>query len=239
MVDDSPDIGSEGRLQLEPLLHDHPAALRISLLLWALSAVPFVALAVSRSASLVQQLDDVVFDAAVSAEWAPLVAGARVLDFVGSIWVTLPIMIGVTALLATRRRWEAFFSWTVAMVLSQLFIGPVKNLYERIRPPDSLVDTTSWSFPSGHAVAGATIAISLVIVLVPPGTRRRNLEMLAAAYAVIQASSRVYLRAHWFSDGFAGAALGAAIALGAAALVHRFDERQDRRAEMAGDQSIE
>ncbi len=47
--------------------------------------------------------------------------------------------------------------------------------------------------------------------------------MLAAAFAVLMALSRVYLRAHWLSDAAGGAALGAAVAIGAAALVHWLD----------------
>jgi undecaprenyl-diphosphatase len=127
-----------------------------------------------------------------------------------------------------RRRWEALAFWFLAMVGSQLLIGPMKNLYERARPPFPLVETSGFSFPSGHAVAGAAIAVSLVIVLVPAGTKRRNLEMLAAAFAVVMALSRVYLRAHWLSDALGGAALGAAVAIAAALLVHRIEARRDR-----------
>jgi undecaprenyl-diphosphatase len=162
------------------------------------------------------------------------VAAAKVLDFVGSAWVTWPLMALVAGWLAWRRRWEAFSFWIAAMVASQLLIGPVKALYMRARPPMSLVETTGWSFPSGHSVAGATIAIAAVIVLVAAGPRRRNLEMLAAAFAVVMAFSRVYLRAHWVSDVVAGAALGAAIAIGAAALIHRIDDRRRKRAGRAG-----
>jgi len=72
------------------------------------------------------------------------------------------------------------------------------------------------------------MAVAAVIVLVPAGPKRRNLEMMAAAFAIIMALSRVYLRAHWLSDVAAGAALGAAIALGAAALMHRIDDRRRR-----------
>lgn len=217
------------RLQRHPLLHDHPVARRIAFVLWVLSAVLFLALAIPQLAEAVQSADDVVERWAVTAEFDPVVAAAKVLDFVGSVWVTWPLMVAVAGWLAWRRRWEAFLSWLVAMVVSQLVIGPVKNLYMRVRPPMSLVDTTSWSFPSGHAVAGAAIAIAAVIVLVPAGPRRRNLEMLAAAFAVVMALSRVYLRAHWLSDVAAGAALGAAIAIGAAALMHWIDDRRRER----------
>ena len=112
------------------------------------------------------------------------------------------------------------------MAASQALIGPVKNLYERARPPFPLVETTSFSFPSGHAVAGAAIAVSLVIVLIPAGPKRRNLEIVAAGFAALMAMSRVYLRAHWLSDVGAGASLGIAVAISAATVVHWLDERR-------------
>ena len=229
MTDDSSTTRGAGRLQSQPLLHDHPTALRTAVLLWALSALLFIALAIPILADAIQSVDDAVFDAVVSAEWGPAVVLARVLDFVGSAWVAIPLMFGIAAWLGWRRRWEALATWTLAMVTSQLLIGPVKDAYERARPPLSLVETTGWSFPSGHSVAGAAIAISIVIVLVPASPRRRNLEMLAGAFAVVMALSRVYLRAHWLSDVAAGAALGAGLAIGAASLIHWIDRVRRNR----------
>lgn len=214
------------RLQSDPLLHDHPLAMRVAGVLWILSALLFLALAVPAFADRVQSVDDTIHRWAVSAEWDPAVYGAKALGFIGSVWVTWPLMIGIAAWLVWRRRWEAFAMWISAMAISQVLIGPMKNLYERTRPSLSLVETTGWSFPSGHAVAGAAIAIAAVIVLVTAGSKRRNLELLAAAFALVMAISRVYLRAHWLSDAAAGLALGAAIAIGSAAVVHRIDEHR-------------
>lgn len=226
----------EGRDRLvdRPLLHDHPGALRSSLLLWALGGLLFVALAVPPLAREVQRLDDLMHAAAMDARWQPAVLAARALDLLGSTPVTWSVMVGVAAWLLWRRRREALLAWVGAMVASQLLIGPVKGLYERPRPPLPLVGTTDFSFPSGHAVAGAAIAVGLVIVLVPAGPRRRNLEMLAAAFAVAMALSRVYLRAHWLTDVVAGAALGAAVSIAAAAVVHRLSDRRSRRARRSG-----
>ena len=50
--------------------------------------------------------------------------------------------------------------------------------------------------------------------------------MLAAAFAVVMALSRVYLRAHWLADVAAGVALGAAIAILCAAIMHRIDDHR-------------
>ncbi len=221
-----PPAGSSDRLQLDPLLHDHPLAWRVALGLWMLSALLFLALAIPASADAVQAFDDIAYRWAVSAEWTPAVTVAKVLNFLGSVWVTWPLMIGVAAWLAWRRRWEACATWMSAMVVSQVLIGPVKDAYMRVRPPLPLVETTSWSFPSGHSVATATIALAAVIVLVRAGPKRRNLEMLAAAFVVVMALSRVYLRAHWLTDVAAGAALGAAIAIFSAAIMHRIDDRR-------------
>jgi membrane-associated phospholipid phosphatase len=219
------------RLDDRPLLHDHPVALRLSLLLWAVGGVLFIALAIPALADVVQVVDDWVYRLSIDLENGVMVGLAKALDFIGSTWVTAPLMVAVAGFLAFRRRWEAMTSWVLAMFVSQLLIGPVKDLYARPRPPMPLVDTTGFSFPSGHATAGAAIAVALVIVLVPAGPRRRNLEMVAAAFAVVMALSRVWLRAHWLSDVAAGAALGAAVAIGAAALIHWIDDRRRDRFE--------
>ncbi|RLE16595.1 MAG: phosphoesterase PA-phosphatase [Actinobacteria bacterium] len=227
---DTPRTVAGGRLQSHPLLLDHPVATRIALGLWAFSALLFLAIAFPALREAVQVVDDAVHRWVVSVEWGPAVVAAQVLDFIGTAWVVWPVMAVVAGWLAWSRRWEAFSSWVVTMAVSQLMIGPIKDLYMRARPSMSLAETSSWSFPSGHSVAGAAIAIAAVIVLVPAGPRRRNLEMLAAAFAIIMALSRVYLRAHWLSDVAAGAALGAAIAIGVAALMHRIDDRRRGRA---------
>jgi undecaprenyl-diphosphatase len=216
-------------LQSHPLLLDHPVATRIALGLWAFSAILFLAIAFPALREAVQVVDDAVHRWVISAEWGPAVVTAQILDFIGTAWVVWPLMAAVAGWLAWLRRWEALLSWVVTMIVSQLMVGPVKDLYMRPRPTMPLAETSSWSFPSGHSVVGAAIAIAAVIVLVPAGPKRRNLEMVAAGFAVVMALSRVYLRAHWLSDVTAGAALGAAIAIGAAALIHRIDDRRRDR----------
>ncbi len=221
---------AQRRLRERPLVEDHPLALRISLGLLALGLFLYMSLAIDPLADGVQLVDDWVHGLAVAWEYGFLVGVANVLDIIGSTWVTAPVIVVVGVFLTIRRRWEALAFWALAMIVSQLLIGPVKDLYERARPTLPLVETTGFSFPSGHATASAAIAVALVIVLVRAGPKRRNLGMLAAAFAFLMASSRVYLRAHWLSDVVAGAALGIAVAIGAALLIHWIDERIDARA---------
>jgi len=51
--------------------------------------------------------------------------------------------------------------------------------------------------------------------------------MIAAGFAVMMGVSRVYLRAHWLSDVVAGVALGAAVAIGVAVVMHYVVARGD------------
>ena len=68
MSAEQPNAAPDGRLQSDPLLHDHPLAWRVALGLWVLSALLFLALAIPATADLVQSFDDVVYRWAVSAE---------------------------------------------------------------------------------------------------------------------------------------------------------------------------
>ena len=218
--DDTESSRGDPSVDRNPLLEDHPVAFRVALVLWALGAFLFIALAIPSMADVVQQVDDAVYELMIEWENGVFVAAAKALDFIGSSWVVTPIIVIVVVVLVVQRRWSDLVFWTTAMVASQLLIGPMKALYGRERPPMSLVETTGASFPSGHAVAGAAVAISLVILIVPAGPKRRNLELLAAGFAILMALSRVYLRAHWLSDVASGASLGAAAAVTAAAAVH-------------------
>jgi membrane-associated phospholipid phosphatase len=120
-------------------------------------------------------------------------------------------------------------AFALAVVTSELLIGPVKALYDRPRPPSPLIETTAASFPSGHAVASAVTAVGLVLVLVEPGRKRWQWEVYAVVFAGVMALSRVYLRAHWLSDTVAGALLGAGVALGWPALLMTVRERRSVR----------
>lgn len=144
---------------------------------------------------------------------------ARALNFLGAGLVTIPLRIFVAVFLAWRRRWRAFAVWVLTWAVAEVVVEIAKDFFHRGRPFDPLVETVGFSFPSGHAVAGASIAVALVLVAFPAGPERRRWEWLAVGFAFVMAFSRVYLRAHWLSDVVAGVLLGAGVALGVAATV--------------------
>jgi len=167
----------------------------------------------------VQAVDDAVWRFAGEVRNAPATAIAVGLSWLGSAWVNWPLRVLAFVLLAWRRQWLRLAAFGLAVVSSELVIGPVKAAIGRPRPPGSLIATSGASFPSGHAVASAVTAVGLVLVLAAPGPTRWRWEVRAVAFATIMALSRVYLRAHWLSDVVAGGLVGAGLALGWPALL--------------------
>lgn len=203
------------------LVDDHRWAERVAVLLWAIAGFSFVAMAIPATREVLDGFDEWFYDVTYPIKWGPLTAVSHGMAFLGSATFIWPLRAVVTVMLVAQRRRAALSAWLLAILLSEPLIGLLKAAYGRPRPPIALVEETTGSFPSGHAVAGAVLAISLVIVLVHPGPARRNLEIAAAGFAVLMAGTRVYLGAHWLTDVFGGVALGAACAIGAATIVHR------------------
>jgi len=208
-----------------PRQHHHPRlfddqrwAVGGTAALYVLAIVLMIWMAFGRST--LQPLDDWFYDSMVSIQSGFLTFFAKLFNYVGSTWVTLPLRVGVGALLWAQKRWEWLTVWIASIVVSEIFVTVFKLLYDRPRPTDPLVSTTGASFPSGHAIAGAVTAVALVIVFLPAGPHRRIWELVAVGFAFFMAMSRTYLRAHWLTDVIAGVLLGAAAAVGVAAVVH-------------------
>lgn len=208
------------------MLTNHRRAFRFSFGL--LVSVVFLLVAVGRHAEDQAPLTNLVFigefDAMVL-RWTDDVrngvftAICTALSVIGGGLVTIPLRFAVAAWLLFRRRFVAFSAFVLAWVASEALLTWLKIFFHRGRPPGALVTTTGFSFPSGHAVAGAALAVAIVLVAFPPGPERRKWERVAMAFTFVMALSRVYLAAHWFSDVVTGVVLGAGIAIGSAALV--------------------
>ncbi|SDO13577.1 phosphatase PAP2 family protein [Geodermatophilus sp. DSM 45219] len=201
------------------MLVDSRRALLVSGSLLAGAVVLGVLVALPATRPAVQAVDDAVWDLAGDVRNDPTTAVAVALSWLGSGAVNWPLRVAAMALLAWRRHWLRLAAFALAVLTSELLIGPVKAAYGRDRPPGSLIETSAAAFPSGHAIAGAVTAVGLVLVLARPGASRWRWEVRAVAFAAFMALSRVYLRAHWFSDTVAGALLGAGLALGWPALL--------------------
>lgn len=209
-----------------PLLSNRRRDVPIAALLAVLTAAVFVLVATETPQGWVQRMDARFLAVMMSHRTGALTAMARTLDFLGSVVVTLPVRLVAAGYLALRRRWWHFTAFVAAIIASEILISTVKNLYDRPRPPLSLVHTSGASFPSGHAVATSVTAVALVLALLPTGPHRYVWGMAATLFALFMALSRAYLAAHWLSDAVAGTLLGTSVALWSALVVEWVRERR-------------
>jgi membrane-associated phospholipid phosphatase len=195
----------------------------------ALTAAIFILVGDHDALARIQRIDSAWLRLMVSSREPPLTAIARFFNLLGLVYVTIPVRIAIGGFLALKRRWWHLAMFAAAMVMSEALIGPLKGVYDRARPPGSLVTTSGASFPSGHSVAASVTVVAAVIALVPAGRRRVWWGAAAVAFSGLMALSRGYLGAHWLSDAVAGVLLGSSCALTAAALAGQLQRLRERR----------
>ncbi len=113
----------------------------------------------------------------------------------------IAVVIAVVALLFYRRIMEALVLGA-GMLMTIAAVQIPRQIVDRPRPPDAVIQIDSPSFPSGHAAyAMAWIALAIVGVRVVPALRGRWwIVLVAAVVPLVVAATRLYLRVHWFSD---------------------------------------
>lgn len=207
------------------MLLNHRRALGIVLGIVIATLVTFLLVGTDPNRGVVQDVDDAFLRLVVDVRVEPLVTLSKALSAAGGVWINWPVRVLVMVLLALKRRWLQLGAFVLAVASSEVLIGLLKDLYARPRPPGPLIGTHGFSFPSGHAVAGAVTAVGLVVVLLPPGRRRLRWELVAGLFAGLMALSRTYLSAHWLSDVVAGALLGVTFAVGWPAVLQELRAR--------------
>lgn len=144
----------------------------------------------------------------------------ELLSTLGSWVVLTPLTIlAVALLLVLRRRWSALLVG-LCMTLEAVLDPALKSLVGLPRPGIDMAvkQVSGHGFPSGHAMAAATLSVALLVVAWPTRWRRPAIAG-AVAWTVLIGLSRVYLGAHWPSDVVGGWAAGGALALGLCALL--------------------
>lgn len=145
------------------------------------------------------------------------------------------LALGGILLLAARRQWIVLGGWVVAFSGAGLIDHWLKVAIHRPRPlyATALLQHSSWSFPSGHAM-GSLVGygmLAYVLLLIGPRTRRfRWLTVTSLALLILAIGvSRLYLGVHYFSDvvgGYAAGLLWLSTCVSAVELARRWQRRR-------------
>jgi undecaprenyl-diphosphatase len=103
-----------------------------------------------------------------------------------------------------------------ASVIGGFSIYVLKHIFSRARPLNVLVEETSFSFPSGHALF--SIILFGILIYFCASIKSKNKIIIyktSCIFAILLIGlSRLYLNAHWFSDIIAGYCFGLFLLLG-------------------------
>ncbi|HVE53303.1 MAG TPA: phosphatase PAP2 family protein [Ramlibacter sp.] len=126
------------------------------------------------------------------------------------------LLLAATAAIAAWRAWRhdgASVRMLAVVPAGMLLNVGLKHAFARARPvlDEPLVHLTTYSFPSGHAVASTVFygaLCALVFIHSRRAAPRAAAAVGAAAMVLLVCASRVYLGAHYLSDVVAGMAVG-------------------------------
>lgn len=170
--------------------------------------------------------------------WA--LGAVRDLTALGSAVVVILMIVLILGYLCLRRRYRLACLLAGATAGGEILNTSLKNAFERARPDAALrlVEVTSTSFPSGHAMAASIFYLTVGLVLARAAERRREQAYFLATailLTVLTGFSRVYLGVHYPTDVLAGWAAGTAWAL----LCCYFADRLARRGALQAEATVE
>lgn len=144
---------------------------------------------------------------------------ALFLDEVGYTWGVVPFDVALTVLLLALGRVRRGLFFATAVGGSALLNLGAKAWFARERPSfwEHIIEESTYSFPSGHAMGSATLALA-VIVLTWRTRARWPVLVAALVFAIAVSWSRVWLGVHYPSDIVAAWAAAAAWVFGTAHL---------------------
>lgn len=106
---------------------------------------------------------------------------------------------------------------SVAVIISSIFNVLLKNIFARERPNIlRLINETSYSFPSGHAMNNAALYTMLILLIFKYVKARRVKYSLSGLCIILIAAigySRIYLGVHYAGDVLGGWLIGFSLAV--------------------------
>lgn len=134
-----------------------------------------------------------------------------VITKIGSPFIFTFASILVAVILFVRKNIYEASLLILAMGISLVSLTILKDTFQVARPVNELINTSGWSFPSGHATTATTfffIISYLFFSKVKTTAGKVNLVLGSFLGVVLVSLSRLYLGAHWALDILGGISLG-------------------------------
>ena len=155
---------------------------------------------------------DILINSRISEIWNPYLN--KFMIFITEIGSSL--ILGILSLILLiylfyKKRYKNSILVIISMIGGLIIRTILKISIQRLRPENSLISETGYSFPSGHALM-SVIFFLLLIYLFHKEIKNKIIQVIFIAINVILilliSFSRIYLNVHWFSDVVGGLIIG-------------------------------
>ncbi|MFH1238118.1 MAG: phosphatase PAP2 family protein [archaeon] len=103
--------------------------------------------------------------------------------------------------------------FTSAILLTGILIKVSKEIFQRTRPLNQIVQEIGFSFPSGHSTM-AVVFFGLIVYLFSKN-KSKKIKLISSLIAILTiflvGFTRIYLRVHWLTDIIGGFIFGGII----------------------------
>jgi undecaprenyl-diphosphatase len=130
---------------------------------------------------------------------------------IGNPFVLSCVAAFAAAVLFIKKRSSDAILFLLAMIVAIISLAVLKETFQIARPGSDLLESTGWSFPSGHATVATAFFFMLTITFFGRVKSVLGKTLLISGSVVgtgLICFSRLYLGAHWALDIIAGIALG-------------------------------
>lgn len=173
----------------------------------------FIMLAVCIEAGITVNFEGWAYSEAAERMSPKLTDIIKGITHLGDPAVVIIICLLLIAFQKTRR--TIAFPVSVAVILSSLLNIILKNIFTRERPDIlRLINETSYSFPSGHAMTNSALYFMLILLIFKYIKRKRvkfTLAALCLLFVLLIGFSRIYLGVHYLLDVLGGYLIGFAL----------------------------
>ena len=142
-----------------------------------------------------------------------LVAISKVVTTLGALPVTGSVAIAIALGLLARLRVAEALAVASGMALTVWAVHWAKDAVDRPRPDHPLVSSMDQSYPSGHSAYAIIYIVAAIVIgrMYPSWKGRAAIGGAAIGLVVLIGATRIYLRAHYFSDVIGGYGLATGI----------------------------
>jgi membrane-associated phospholipid phosphatase len=143
----------------------------------------------------------------ITSSW--LTSAMNVITCLGSSWVALLFLIGISILLYKQRVLSPGSAMLLIFGLGEGCVQILKLAFHRARPASITVCTFGASFPSGHSFTSAVVFGFIIYLLWHRRVRySRAWAVLFGFLILLVGFSRIYLHAHFLTDVVGGYLFG-------------------------------